>query len=115
MESTMIRSLSSRSLIHALVVGAALQLAGCKPASVIEDLGTLGGASFGIAINAVGNVTGASYLSSADPHAAGMHAFRYVDGLGMIDVGALPPGNISAGQVFNSGFLIFGGSSVEGF
>ena len=111
----MSRSLPSTSLIQALIVGAAVQLAACKPAGVIEDLGTLGGASYGIGINGVGNVVGASYLSSVNPHASGMHAFRYVDGLGMNDVGTLPPGNISAGQSINSGFFIVGGSFVAGF
>jgi len=48
----------------------------------IIDLGTLGGPTSGIAINAFGNVTGFSYLSSADPHHAGVHAFRYADGAG---------------------------------
>src|SRR5207247_4076280 len=98
-----------------LSVGAAVELAACKPAGVIESLGTLGGASYGIGINGVGHVVGAPYLSSVNPHASGMHAFRYVDGLGMIDVGTLPPGNISAGQSINSGFFIVGGSFVAGF
>jgi probable HAF family extracellular repeat protein len=106
----MIRSLSS----IALILCAAFHLAACKPTSVIEDLGTLGGpVSLGLGINAAGNVCGASYLSSADPHSGGLHAFRYVDGLGMIDVGALPRGNISEGQGINSGGLIVGGSLVE--
>ena len=104
------RSLSST----ALVLAAAIQLAACEPSGVIEDLGTLGGASAGYGINAAGNVTGGSFLS-ADAHGGGLHAFRYVDGLGMIDVGVLPPGNISAGLGINSGGLIVGGSFVEGF
>lgn len=100
----------------ALVLCATLAITACDPTSVIEDLGTLGGpTSLGLGINAAGNVTGGSYLSSHDPHSAGLHAFRYVDGLGMLDVGALPPGNISEGQGINSGGLIVGGSFVEGF
>jgi probable HAF family extracellular repeat protein len=90
----------------------ALALAACEPTSVIEDLGTLGGDSLGLGINAAGNVCGASYLSNTDPHTAGLHAFRYVDGLGMIDVGALPTGNVSEGKGINRGGRIVGGSMV---
>jgi probable HAF family extracellular repeat protein len=94
---------------------AAFAISGCEPTDVIEDLGTLGGfSSIGLGINQAGNVTGSSYLSSGDPHFAGMHAFRYVDGLGMIDVGALPPGNISQGNGINSGGILCGMSIVEG-
>ena len=50
-----------------------------------------------------GNVTGFSWLSSPASHAAGVHAFRYADGTGMTDVGALPPGNVSSGSGINSG------------
>ena len=99
-------------LSFALCLFTALALAACEPTSVIEDLGTLGGPSMGLGINAAGNVTGGSYLSNTDPHTAGLHAFRYVDGLGMIDVGALPTGNISEGQGINSGGRIVGGSLV---
>ena len=82
--------------------------------NVVVDLGTLGGPnSFGLAINSAGNVSGVSYLTFADPHASGVHAFRYVDGLGMIDVGTLPSGNFSWGQGINSGGLIVGGSFVD--
>jgi probable HAF family extracellular repeat protein len=108
----MIRLLSATPLM----LVATLNLASCAPTNIIEDLGTLGGPrSLGLGINAVGNVCGGSYLSSADPHSGGLHAFRYVDGFGMIDVGAFPPGNISEGQGINSGGLIVGGSFVEGF
>jgi probable HAF family extracellular repeat protein len=77
----------------------------------IIDLGTLGGPTSGIAINAVGNVTGFSYLSPAT-HGAGVHAFRYANGTGMIDVGVLPPGNISCGNGINGGGTICGHSFV---
>jgi probable HAF family extracellular repeat protein len=89
----------------------ALPLAGCEPTATIEDLGTLGGtSSIGLGINAAGNVTGSSFLSSTDPHFGGMHAFRFVDGLGMIDVGALQPGNIAEGDGINSSGFVVGGS-----
>jgi probable HAF family extracellular repeat protein len=83
---------------------------------VIEDLGSLGGLSFGLGINAAGNVTGGSFLSSGDIHGGGMHAFRYVDGFGMIDVGALPPGVVGVGEGINSGGRIVGASlaAVQG-
>jgi probable HAF family extracellular repeat protein len=107
----MIRLLSSALVLLYTV----LALAACDPTSVIEDLGTLGGpTSLGLGINAAGNVCGGSYLAS-DPHTGGLHAFRYVDGLGMIDAGALPPGNISEAAGINSGGLLAGGSFVEGF
>lgn len=89
----------------------ALTLAGCDPESTIEDLGTLGGTnSIALGINAAGNVTGSSFLSSTDPHFAGLHAFRYVDGLGMIDLGAFQPGNTSEGCGINDGGFVAGGS-----
>jgi probable HAF family extracellular repeat protein len=97
------------------VLWGAVAISGCEPTDVIEDLGTLGGfSSIGLGINQAGNVTGSSYLSSGDPHFAGMHAFRYVDGLGMIDLGALPPGNISQGNGINGGGLVCGMTIVEG-
>jgi probable HAF family extracellular repeat protein len=105
-----IRLLSLVTLVLCIMI----HQAACKPANVIEDLGTLGGqASLGLGINATGNVCGGSYLSANDPHSAGYHAFRYVDGLGMIDVGALPRSNISEGQGINNSGLIVGGSLVE--
>jgi probable HAF family extracellular repeat protein len=106
----------TRRLSSALVVlYAAVSLAACDPTSVIEDLGTLGGpTSIGLGINAAGNVCGGSFLGT-DPHTSGLHAFRYVDGLGMIDAGALPPHNISEAHGINSGGLMVGGSMVEGF
>jgi probable HAF family extracellular repeat protein len=57
----------------------------------------------GLGINASGNVCGGSYLSAADPHLGGLHAFRWVDGLGMIDVGVLQTVNISEAQGINAG------------
>ena len=98
----------------ALALTLALMAAGCGRSN-IEDLGTLGGPnSLGLGINAVGNVCGGSFLSS-DLHGGGYHAFRWVEGLGMIDAGVLPPGNISEAQGINRGGLMVGGSFVEGF
>jgi probable HAF family extracellular repeat protein len=77
----------------------------------IIDLGTLGGPTRGRAINASGIVTGSSWLSSPR-HGAPVHAFRYADGAGMIDLGALPPGNVSDGQGINGGGTICGYSYV---
>jgi probable HAF family extracellular repeat protein len=81
------------------------------PNKVIVDLGTLGGESIGLAINSAGIVTGVSYLSS-DPD-AGVRAFRYADGVGMINVGALPHSNMSFGYGINNGGLIVGPSLVD--
>jgi probable HAF family extracellular repeat protein len=97
-----------------LIVFAALLTRCGGPTNVIEDLGTLGGpSSLGLAINAAGNVTGASFLT-ADPHSGGLHAFRYVLGK-MVDVGALQPANLSEGHGINGGGLVAGSSYVEGF
>jgi len=80
-------------------------------------LRTLGGiASIGLGINKHGNVVGGSYVAGGNPHVAGLHAFRWVEGLGMVDLGALPGGNVAEGQGINSSGLVVGGShaSVEG-
>ena len=74
----------------------------------IVDLGTLGGDTIGLAINAFGMVTGVSFLSSSDPHGGGVRAFRYADGAGMIDVGVLPQSNMSWGYGINGGGQIAG-------
>jgi len=80
--------------------------------NVIEDLGTLGAeGSFGLGVNSTGSVTGASFKTPG-PHGGELHAFRYIDGLGMIDVGALPSSNLSEGQGINKGGAIAGGSLV---
>jgi probable HAF family extracellular repeat protein len=91
-----------------------LHLVACRRTE-IEDLGTLsnGTESLGLGINASGNVSGASWLST-NPHTGGVHAFRYVDGIGIIDVGALQPANISEGQGINSGGQIVGHSYSDG-
>jgi probable HAF family extracellular repeat protein len=78
------------------------------PPYVIVDLGTLGGESIGLAINAFGVVGGVSYLSSSDPHGGGVHAFRYEDGAGMIDIGVLPHGIMSWGYGINGGGQVVG-------
>lgn len=99
-----------------VVVCVAVYLSDCQPApNSIDDLGTLGGdSSFGLGINEVGNVTGASFISSGDPHSPALHAFRYVDGLGMIDVGTLPGGGLSEGQGINNTILVVGVSFTGG-
>jgi probable HAF family extracellular repeat protein len=83
------------------------------PSYVIIDLGTLGGESIGLAINTAGMISGVSFLSSTDPHSGGVRAFRYADGVGMIDVGVLPNSNMSWGYGINSGGLIVGPSLVN--
>jgi len=75
---------------------------------VIIDCGTFGGETEGLAINASGVVSGLSFLSSTDPHGAGVRAFRYADGLGMIDVGLLPRGIMSWGYGINNNSQIVG-------
>src|SRR5436309_3351948 len=83
------------------------------PPNVIIDLGTLSGDSIGLAINAGGIVTGVSFLSSTDPHGGGVRAFRYADGVGLIDVGVLPNSNMSWGYGINNHGLIVGPSLVD--
>jgi probable HAF family extracellular repeat protein len=83
------------------------------PPNVIVDLGTLGGESIGMAINATGIVSGVSFLSSTDPHSGGVRAFRYADGVGMIDVGVLPKSNMSWGYGINNCGQIVGPSLVD--
>jgi len=98
---------------------ATIYIAGCGRAGVledpiIEDLGTLGGdGSFANGINNFGSVTGASFLAGSP---VVTHAFRYVDGQGMVDVGTPVPGAQSIGMKINNGGLICGGYvDVNGF
>jgi probable HAF family extracellular repeat protein len=89
-------------------------LAACEPSGVIDDLGTLGGPrSVGLGINKAGNVVGSAWGPNGFP-ATGLHAYRWVDGLGMIDVGALPGGDISEAQGISDSGLVVGGSFVQG-
>lgn len=61
-------------------------------ATGMRDLGTLGGSvSNGWGINAHGQVVGQSIVVD-DPYFPIYHAFRYTDGIGMQDLGALLPG-----------------------
>jgi probable HAF family extracellular repeat protein len=78
---------------------------------VVIDLGTLGGESEGLAINAAGNVTGIAYLSS-DPHGGGWRAFQYGDGVGMTVVPALTDLSIATG--INNNLQIVGLSFLAG-
>ncbi len=97
--------------VTAAVIFAAIQIAGCGPTSVIEDLGTFGGQSSGLGINERGNVVGGSFLTFDFEH---LHGFLYVDGLGMIDLGALPgPSNFSEATGINKDSWVVGSSEVE--
>lgn len=100
-------------LIRFAVVWSATCITGCVT-SAVTDLGSLGGGSVGLGINSAGNVTGSSFLSSSQPHFS-LHAFRYVDGLGMLDLGALPGADISEGGGINDNGQVCGGSVVPGF
>ena len=105
----MIKRLSMISVV--LLSVSAINISSCQPTGVIDDLGTLGGDfSTGLGINKFGNVTGNSYKGTAGH--SGVHAFLYVDGLGMIDVGALPTGDISEGNGVNNNNFVVGGSFV---
>jgi probable HAF family extracellular repeat protein len=81
---------------------------------VVDDLGTLGGESMGMAINATAIVTGVAYLSSTDPHGGGVRAFRYADAVGMVDAGVLPQSNMSLGYGINNNLQVVGLSFVTG-
>ena len=113
----MIRLLSFIALFALHLAAWNPTIAVCSPAYTIDNLGTLGGTnSEGLAINAAGSVTGSSWLTSS-AHAGGVHAFRYVDGVGMIDLGVLPPAgaNFSFGSGINTFGQIAGGSyAAEG-
>jgi probable HAF family extracellular repeat protein len=114
----MIRLWSSTALIALHLAVCNPTIAASSPTYTIEDLGTLGGTnSYGLAINAAGNVTGVSWLTSS-VHTGGIHAFRYVDGIGMIDLGVLPNpagANFSFGYGINTFGQIAGGSyAAEG-
>src|SRR5215468_6111855 len=106
----MIRLWSSTALIALHLAAWNPTIAACDPTYTIQDLGTLGGTtSEGTAINAAGSVTGSSW----DEPGQRFRAFRYVDGIGMIDLGVLPPDN----QSFGNGINRFGqvaGSSQAG-
>lgn len=79
---------------------------------LIDDLGTLGGdSSFALGINSSGSVVGNSFKTPG-PNEGRLHAFRYVDGVGMVDVGALPSADLSEGQGISGGGSVVGGSFV---
>src|SRR3954451_3829815 len=69
-------------LLGALLVSAPLQLSADTLYSV-TDLGTLGGSTNGVAINAAGQVTGISHTPTGD-----QHGFLYNNGK-MLDLGTL--------------------------
>lgn len=72
------------------------------------DLGTLGGAfSFGNAISANGQATGAAFPGAGLPG----RAFRY-DAAGTHELGALKPGHASRGEAINSAGQVAGSSWV---
>src|SRR4029450_5561252 len=82
-EAIMIRLRSSTALIALHLAAWNPTIAACEPTYTIEDLGTLRGTtSAGTAINAAGSVTGSSW----DEPGQNFRAFRYVDGIGMIDL-----------------------------
>lgn len=94
----------------------------------ITDLGSLGlGETTGSAINATGQVTGYSYLSTLVPTPAcppvygnnkktcvehPWHAFSYSNGK-MTDLGTVGGGNFSVGSAINRSGQVAGGSSTK--
>ena len=106
----MIRLWSSTALIALHLAAWNPTIAACSPTYTIQDLGTLGGttSSEGTAINAAGSVTGSSW----DEPGQRFRAFRYVDGIGMIDLGVLPPGDQSFGNGINRFGQVAGSSQA---
>lgn len=105
----MIRLWSSTALIALHLAAWNPTIAACGPTYTIQDLGTLGGTtSAGSAINAAGSVTGSSW----DEPGQRFRAFRYVDGIGMIDLGVLAPGTQSFGNGINRFGQVAGSSQA---
>jgi probable HAF family extracellular repeat protein len=100
-----------------VVAGTVFQANGISHASTfyggaVTDLGALGGpsqSSEGYAINASGQVTGMSYLSSGSTY----HAFRYTPGSGMTDAGSL--GDWSIGFGINDSGTVVGAAGADYF
>ena len=92
--------------IATIVVGLAALPAHAEPIYNITDLGTLGGTvSFPYGINASGEVTGYSFLSSGSNY----HAFLY-NGSTMEDLGTLPNASYSVGYGVNASGEVTGDS-----
>lgn len=71
----------------------------------MQDLGTLGGFSFGNGVNVSGDVVGSSDTTS------GVHAFFWSSGTGMQDIGSL--GGASYGTAINASGQVAGYSSLS--
>src|SRR5215472_4257096 len=104
----MIRLWSSTALIALHLAAWNPTIAACGPTYTIQDLGTLGTTSEGTAINAAGSVTGSSW----DAPGQRFRAFRYVDSIGMIDLGVLRPGDQSFGNGINRFGQVAGSSQA---
>ena len=119
--------------VLALAAGLPAATAAAAPAAAattytITDLGSLGlGTSDGLGINATGQVTGYSYLSTLVPTPAcppvygnnkkncvehPWHAFFYGNGQ-MIDLGTVGGGDFSAGSAINRSGQVAGGSATK--
>ena len=124
---------TARIVSLAVLAGAALAATAAGPAAAattytITDLGSLGlGETVGSAINATGQVTGYSYLSTLVPTPAcppvygnnkkncvehPWHAFAYSNGQ-MTDLGTVGGGNFSAGSAINRSGWVAGGSATK--
>jgi probable HAF family extracellular repeat protein len=87
----------------------------CSVAQIytVTEIPSLGGHTFGYAVNDSGQVTGYSYLSASGTGNDLRHAYIFSNGV-MTDIGALPGFTSSSGQGINASGAVTGSSSTTG-
>jgi probable HAF family extracellular repeat protein len=119
--------LAALALAASLPAASAIPAAAATTTYTITDLGSLGQGTVGSAVNATGQVTGYSYLSTFVQDPAGCppnypnpkkcvehpwHAFVYSNGQ-MTDLGTIGGGDFSEGNAINLSGLVAGASATN--